>query len=144
MATFLYRLGRLAFRRRRLFLMAWIVVPAAVGIGAGSVSGTTTDDFTLPGTQSQKAIDLLGKEFPQASAGGATARFVFEAPKGQKLTDAANKSEIDALVGELKAAPQVAKVSEPFAGGLVSKDGTIAYAQVTRKWSGSSSPHSSS
>ncbi|MDX3243336.1 hypothetical protein [Streptomyces sp. ME18-1-4] len=37
--------------------MAWIVVPAAVGIGAGSVSGTTTDDFTLPGTQSQKAID---------------------------------------------------------------------------------------
>jgi hypothetical protein len=29
--------------------MAWIVGPAAVGIGAGSVSGTTTDDFTLPG-----------------------------------------------------------------------------------------------
>ncbi|MFI2205541.1 MMPL family transporter [Streptomyces sp. NPDC020192] len=131
MATFLYRLGRLAFRRRRLFLMAWIVVLAAVGIGAGSVSGTTTDDFTLPGTQSQKAVDLLGKEFPQASAAGATARVVFEAPGGQKLSSATSRSEIASLVGELKATPQVASVSEPFSSGLVSKDGTIAYAQVT-------------
>ncbi|MGW0707354.1 MMPL family transporter [Streptomyces sp. NPDC002643] len=133
MATFLYRLGRAAFRRRRLFLMAWIVVLAVVGIGAGSVSGTTTDDFTLPGTQSQKAIDLLEKEFPQASASGATAQVVFEAPKGRKLTSEANKAEIGTLVAELLKAPQVASVTEPFASGLVSKDGTIAYAQVTYK-----------
>ncbi|MGW0578898.1 MMPL family transporter, partial [Streptomyces sp. NPDC002920] len=131
MATFLYRLGRLAFRRRRLFLIAWIVVLAAVGIGAAGVSGKTTDDFTLPGTQSQTAIDLLEKEFPQASAAGATARVVFEAPAGQKLTSAASKSEIGALVAELKRAPQVASVSEPFTNGLVSEDGTIAYTQVT-------------
>ncbi|ADI04941.1 two-component regulator [Streptomyces bingchenggensis BCW-1] len=76
MATFLYRLGRLAFRRRRLFLTLWIAVLATVGIGAASVSGTTTDDFTLPGTQSQKAIDLLEKEFPKGSADGAAARVV--------------------------------------------------------------------
>ncbi|WP_460070429.1 MMPL family transporter [Streptomyces sp. YKOK-I1] len=133
MATFLYRLGRLAFRRRRLFLMAWIVVLAAVGVGAARVSGGTTDDFTLPGTQSEKAIDLLGKEFPQASAGGATARVVFEAPAGQKLTSAAHQGEIAALVAGLRSAPQVASVSEPFTSGLVSEDGTIAYAQVTYK-----------
>ncbi|MET8975171.1 MMPL family transporter [Streptomyces sp. NPDC004539] len=133
MATFLYRLGRLAFRRRRLFLMAWIVVLAAVGIGAATASGETTDDFTLPGTQSQSAIDLLGKEFPQASASGATARVVFEAPAGQQLTSAANKAEITSLTAELKKAPHVASVTEPFTGGLVSKDGTIAYAQVTYK-----------
>ncbi|MGW1714095.1 MMPL family transporter [Streptomyces sp. NPDC002156] len=131
MATFLYRLGRLAFRRRRLFLMCWIVVLAAVGIGAAGVSGKTTDDFTLPGTQSQRAIDLLGKEFPQASAAGATARVVFEAPAGQKLTSTANKTEISALVADLEKAPQVASVTEPFSNSLVSKDGTIAYAQVT-------------
>ncbi|ELP68163.1 MMPL family transporter [Streptomyces turgidiscabies] len=133
MATFLYRLGRLAFRRRRLFLMFWIIVLAAVGIGAAGVSGKTTDDFSLPGTQSQKAIDLLGKEFPQASAGGATARVVFEAPGGQKLTSTANKAEVTTLVADLRGAPQVASVSEPFSGGLVSRDGTIAYAQVTYK-----------
>lgn len=66
MATFLYRLGRFAFRRRRLVLMLWITVLAAVGIGAASVSAGTSDSFTIPGTQSQKALDLLGKEFPGA------------------------------------------------------------------------------
>ncbi|WP_369032886.1 MULTISPECIES: MMPL family transporter [Streptomyces] len=131
MATFLYRLGRLAFRRRRLFLMLWIVVLAAVGIGAAGVSGKTTDDFTLPGTQSQRAIDLLGKEFPQAAADGATARVVFEAPAGQKLTSTAYKTEISALVADLEKAPQVASVTDPFRNSLVSEDGTIAYAQVT-------------
>ncbi|WP_405951857.1 MMPL family transporter [Streptomyces prunicolor] len=133
MATFLYRLGRLAFRRRRLFLMLWIAVLAAVGIGAMSSTGSTSDSFTLPGTQSQKAIDLLQKEFPQASASGATARVVFEAPSGQKLTSTANKAEITSLVAELKASPQVASVSDPFTSGLVSKSGSIAYTQVSYK-----------
>ncbi|MEU1184330.1 MMPL family transporter [Streptomyces sp. NPDC005820] len=131
MATFLYRLGRLAFRRRRLFLALWIVVLAAVGVGAVNSPGASTDDFTLPGTQSQKAIDLLEKEFPQASADGATARVVFEAPKGQTLTSGSNRSTIESLVADLKAAPQVANASDPFTGGQVSKDGTIAFAQVT-------------
>ena len=131
MATFLYRLGRLAFRRRRLFVMFWIVVLAAVGIGAGTVSGRTTEGFTLPGTQSQKAIDLLHKEFPQASADGATARIVFEAPKGQTLASGTNRTEIESLVAGLRNAPQVANVADPYAARLVSRDGTIAYTQVT-------------
>lgn len=133
MATFLYRLGRLAFRRRRLFLMLWIVVLAAVGIGAGTISGKTSEGFTLPGTQSQQAIDLLHKEFPQASADGATARVVFEAPKGQSLASGTNRTEIESLVAEFKTAPQVANVADPYANRLVSKDGTIAYTQVTYK-----------
>ncbi|MFE4173001.1 MMPL family transporter [Streptomyces sp. NPDC056909] len=131
MATFLYRLGRLAFRRRRFVVLIWIALLAAVTMGAGSVSGTTTDNFTLPGTQSQQAIDLLEKEFPQASASGATARVVFEAPDGRKLTSAAHKPEVESLVAGLEKAPQVASVSDPFTSGLVSASGTVAYAQVT-------------
>ncbi|WP_427924693.1 MMPL family transporter [Streptomyces sp. cg40] len=133
MATFLYRLGRFSFRRRRLVLMLWIAVLAAVGIGAASVSSKTSDSFTLPGTQSQKAIDLLGKEFPQASAAGATARVVFEAPDGQQLKSGANKTEVESLIADLKKAPQVANVSDPYQSGLISKSGTITYAQVTYK-----------
>ncbi|MEV0907014.1 MMPL family transporter [Streptomyces hokutonensis] len=133
MATFLYRLGRFSFRRRRLVLMLWIAVLAAVGIGAASVSSNTSDSFTLPGTQSQKAIDLLGKEFPQASAAGATARVVFEAPDGQQLKSGANKTEVESLIADLKKAPQVANVSDPYQSGLISKSGTITYAQVTYK-----------
>ena len=133
MATFLYRLGRFSFRRRRLVLMLWIAVLAAVGIGAAGVSSSTSDTFAIPGTQSQKALDLLGKEFPQASADGATARVVFEAPDGQKLTSAAHKAEVESLVADLKSASQVANVADPYTGGTVSKDGSVAYAQVTYK-----------
>ncbi|MGP4010634.1 MMPL family transporter [Streptomyces sp. 4N124] len=131
MATFLYRLGRFSFRRRRLVLMLWIAVLAAVGIGAAGVSASTSDAFTIPGTQSQKALDLLEKEFPQASADGATARVVFEAPDGQKLTSGVHKTEVESLVGDLGKAEQVASVADPYTGGTVSKDGTVAYAQVT-------------
>ncbi|MEU9787953.1 MMPL family transporter [Streptomyces phaeochromogenes] len=133
MATFLYRLGRFSFRRRRLVLMLWIAVLAAVGIGAASVSSSTSDTFAIPGTQSQKALDLLEKEFPQASADGATARVVFEAPAGQRLTSAAHKAEVESLVADLKSASQVAHVADPYTGGTVSKDGSVAYAQVTYK-----------
>ncbi|MGW2056834.1 MMPL family transporter [Streptomyces sp. NPDC001840] len=131
MATFLYRLGRLAFRRRRLMLLAWTAVLVVAGIGVSSVSGSTTDDFTLPGTQSQRAIDLLEKEFPQAAASGATARVVIEAADGRKLTSAAHRPRVESLVEELRTAPQVANVADPFTSGLVSASGGIAYAQVT-------------
>ncbi|MFD5898467.1 MMPL family transporter [Streptomyces sp. NPDC060366] len=131
MATFLYRLGRLAFRRRRRVLLVWVAVLIAAGIGISGVSGSTTDDFTLPGTQSQQAIDLLEAEFPQASASGATARVVIEAPDGERLTSAARKPHVEALVDDLRTAPQVANVADPFSAGLVSASGGIAYAQVT-------------
>ncbi|WP_155059431.1 MMPL family transporter [Streptomyces blattellae] len=133
MATFLYRLGRFSFRRRRLVLMLWIAVIAAVGIGASSVSSSTSDSFTIPGTQSQEAIDLLGKEFPQASADGATARVVFEAPNGQSLTSGANKTEIESLVDDLGKSAQVSSVDDPYTSNAVSEDGTVAYAEVTYK-----------
>ena len=133
MATFLYRLGRLSFRRRRIIVMLWIAILAAIGIGAMTAPGTSSEALSVPGTQSQKAIDLLQKEFPQASADGATARVVFEAPSGQKLTSAANKAEVESLVAKLEKSPQVSGVTDPFSSGLVSKSGTIAYAQVSYK-----------
>ncbi len=131
MATFLYRLGRFAFRRRRLVLALWIIVLAGVGFGAASVSGKTNDAFTIPGTQSQQAINLLQQQFPQLSAAGATARVVFEAPTGQTLTSAANRTEVESLVAQLKKAPQVANVTDPYQSGAVSSSGTIAYTSVT-------------
>jgi RND superfamily putative drug exporter len=82
MATFLYRLGRFSFRRRKLLLL-WVAVLAALGAGAATLSGPTSNTFAIPGTEAQKAIDLLGERFPQVAANGATARVVFAAPDGQ-------------------------------------------------------------
>nr|MDT0666322.1 MMPL family transporter [Micromonospora sp. DSM 115978] len=87
MAHFLQRLGRVSFRRRKIVLAIWLGVLVLSGVGAATLSGPTTDSFTIPGTDSQQASDLLSERFPQAAADGATARVVFHAPDGATLTD---------------------------------------------------------
>ena len=131
MASFLYRLGRSAFRRRRWVAVAWLTVLAAALIGAFAWSEPTQDSFSIPGTQSQKAIDLLAQRFPQASAGGATARVVFAAPDGKTLRDPAYREVIRAAVADLERAPQVASVDDPFTSGAISEAGTIGFAEAT-------------
>ncbi len=131
MASFLYRLGRFAFRRRWLVASLWLVVLAGALTGAATLSGSTSDSFRIPGTASQETIDLLQQRFPQASAGGATARVVFAAPDGQQLTSAGNRQAIAGVVAQLRQAPQVASVTDPFQVGAVNPAGTVGFAQAT-------------
>ncbi|WP_327640127.1 MMPL family transporter [Kribbella sp. NBC_00482] len=130
MATYLYRLGRFAFRRRRFVLLVWLGLLAAGAVGAGTLSGPTANGFSIPGTESQRAADLLNERFPQAGADAGTARIVFQAPAGQKLTDTA---PVQQTLDRLAAAPQVARVVDPFSAKAISADGRTGYAQVTFK-----------
>ncbi|TDE14092.1 MMPL family transporter [Jiangella asiatica] len=130
MATLLYRLGRFSFRRRGLVALIWVVLLGAFGAGAATLSGQTSDSFTIPGTESQEALDVLAERFPEAAADGAQGRVVFAAPDGQTLTDPANQQAVESVVAELADAPQVATVADPFQSQAVSPDGTVAYAQV--------------
>jgi RND superfamily putative drug exporter len=133
MATFLYRLGRGAFRRRRWVTLVWVAVLAVVGLGALNASEASDDSSGMPGIESQKAFDLINERFPGAEADGASARIVFVAPDGQKITAAPNRAAVDALVTSVSDGPQVADVASPFGQGAVSKDGSTAYATVTYK-----------
>ncbi|GAA0654363.1 MMPL family transporter [Streptomyces thermocarboxydovorans] len=136
MATFLYRLGRLAFRRRHVVALFWVALLTLAGVGAASAPAAGTTSFSIPGTEAQKAFDLLEERFPGASADGATARVVFKAPAGEKMTDAQHKAAVTETVEQLSGGPEVAAVTDPYQGGGVSRDGTIAYASVTYKVSG--------
>ncbi|MDM4718792.1 MMPL family transporter [Micromonospora sp. WMMA1363] len=131
MATFLYRLGRLSFRRRRVFVALWIALLAATGVAAATLSEPVDNSFRIPGTESQRAIDQLTEKFPEAAAGGATARIVFAAPDGRTLTDPQVKNAVSDVVAELRRAPQVAHVVDPYAAGAVNPTGTVGYAQVS-------------
>jgi len=130
-ATFLYRLGRFSFRRRALVAAVWAAVLVALGLGALTLSGQLSNSVTIPGTESQRAIDQLTEKFPQANAGGATARVVIEAPAGTTVTDAKGKAAVEALVGQLKTAPKVAAVVDPFQAQSISPDRRVALAQVS-------------
>ena len=94
MATFLYKLGRLAFGRRHVVALIWVALLTLAGVGAATAPAAGTTSFSIPGTEAQKAFDLLEQRFPGVSANGATGRMVFRAPEGQKMTDAANKATV--------------------------------------------------
>ncbi|MEU9054635.1 MMPL family transporter [Streptomyces sp. NPDC048384] len=136
MATFLYKLGRLAFRRRHFVALIWVALLTLAGVGAASAPAAGTTSFSIPGTEAQKAFDLLEQRFPGMSADGATARVVFKAPDGQKMTDAGNKATVEDTVKELSDGSEVASVADPYTAKAVSKDGTVAYASVKYDVSG--------
>ncbi|MGW2369125.1 MMPL family transporter [Streptomyces sp. NPDC001667] len=132
MATFLYRLGRLAFRRRWYAALIWVLLLVLAGTGAATASKSTNNDFSIPGTEAQAAFDLLEQRFPGQTPDGAAARVVFKAPDGQKITDVKNQAAVEKAVAEL-AGPQVASAADPFKAHAVSKDGTTAYSSVSYK-----------
>ncbi|MEU7484791.1 MMPL family transporter [Streptomyces sp. NPDC042319] len=124
MATLLHRLGRFSFRRRGRVVALWLLLLALLGGAAAAFSGSTTDQFKMPGTESQRAMDSLKKEFPQASGG--TGSIVIAAPKGEKLkpTDVAPVVEQAAQVDGVTAAV------DPFKAKSISPDGRYALVQV--------------
>ncbi|MFE7273918.1 MMPL family transporter [Streptomyces sp. NPDC057623] len=130
MATFLYKLGRLAFRRRHFVALIWVALLTLAGVGAASAPSAGSTSFSIPGTEAQKAFDLLEQRFPGSSADGGTARVVFKAPAGEKMTDAANKATVEKTVKELSDGSEVVSVADPYQAHAVSENGTIAYASV--------------
>ncbi|GAA3804686.1 MMPL family transporter [Streptomyces coacervatus] len=136
MATFLYKLGRFAFRRRHFVALFWVALLTLAGVGAASAPAAGSTSFSIPGTEAQKAFDLLEQRFPGMSADGATGRVVFKAPAGEKMTDADNKATVEKTVKELADGSEVVSVADPYQAHAVSKDGTVAYASVKYKVSG--------
>ncbi|MFJ3498063.1 MMPL family transporter [Streptomyces sp. NPDC086091] len=132
MATFLYRIGGFAFRRRWLVLLLWVAVLGGAGAAAAGATGATETAVSLPGTEAQKAFDLLAEKFPAANAEGAGARVVLRAPDGQRITGPENREAVAAVLADVEgSSARVAAVTDPFAARTVSADGTTAYAQVT-------------
>ena len=128
MATYLYRLGAWAFERRRAVAALWTLALAGVIAAAVAFGGSTNDKFSVPGTESQEAQELLEARYPAAS--GTSARIVFSAPEGEKLTDPANKALVEETLARAAGAQDVAAVTDPFATGALTSDGRIGYGDV--------------
>ncbi|WP_130797116.1 MMPL family transporter [Streptomyces otsuchiensis] len=129
MAWQLFKLGRWSFIHRRVVVVAWLLLLALAGVGAATLSGKTTESFTLRGMESTDAFELIEERSPGASPDGATARVVFEAPAGESLTDPAHRQVIEESLA-LADTGSVISVDDPFTTGTVSEDGAVAYAAV--------------
>ncbi|MGC5329943.1 MMPL family transporter [Micromonospora sp. DT62] len=128
MATLLYRLGRGSMRRRRLVAAIWLVVLVGLGLAAATLRGPIADNFTMPGTESQRALDLLAEQFPAAS--GATGTIAVRAPADGVLASPQGQAVVKELTQEAATLPGVVGAVDPFQVGAVSPDGRYALVQV--------------
>jgi uncharacterized membrane protein YdfJ with MMPL/SSD domain len=128
MATHLHRLGRWSHDHRRVVLIAWLLVLAAVIASAAAFKGQVDNTFEVPGTESQQAQRLLEQKYPEAS--GTFARVVYAAPAGHRVDEPEYKAAVMESVERAKGADEVQTVIDPYSAKAISKDGRIAYADV--------------
>ncbi|WP_284980967.1 MMPL family transporter [Arthrobacter sp. efr-133-TYG-118] len=110
MALLLYRLGKFSYRHRWLVISLWLAVLVAVGGSAAAFHGTMSNNFQIPGTETQQMLDKLKKDLP-ASSGG-SAGIVFEA--GDAGFNQAGKDAIASALSRLEKLPDVQSTVNPF------------------------------
>jgi putative drug exporter of the RND superfamily len=129
MAILLYRIGAFAAKRRFLVVIVWLLVVAAVLVGAKVFDGQMTQSVKIPGTESQTAIDMLQSRFPQAS--GASAKVIFVAPDGADIRSF--EAPIESAIEKLNGLEHVVAVTNPFAAGngsQVASNNSMAFVGV--------------
>ncbi|MDN5765552.1 MAG: MMPL family transporter [Humibacillus sp.] len=110
MATRLYRLGRLAFRRWPIFIAVWLIALVGIAGVSSAISKPMQDEFSIPGIPSEQAQTLQQELFPGAKSAydGANGTLVIAAPEGQTLAEPSNTRKVDALLADMAKTPQLA------------------------------------
>jgi RND superfamily putative drug exporter len=122
-------LTRWMTRHRWLVVCSWIVIAAGVLVVSQAVGRRDANNFSLPNTDSQRAVDLLKSSFP-TQAGDAD-QIVFRSRAGS-LDQASARAAIVPMLRRIVTLPHVSSVVSPYAAGAnaISRDGTIGFATV--------------
>jgi putative drug exporter of the RND superfamily len=124
------RLTRWTMAHRRIVIALWIALAVGLLAGSQAIGSRNSNDFSLPGTSSQRAVDLLQTRF--AAQAGDADQIVFRARAGT-VTAPEVRRVVTPLLARIDRLPHVSAVVSPYAPGAhaVSKDGTIAFATVS-------------
>jgi RND superfamily putative drug exporter len=115
---------------------AWIGIIALLFASVATFGGSLRDEFEIPGSDTQKATDLIEAEF--ASEEGSVLNLVFAAPAGQRLDTPERKAAIEDALAKLKT-PEfkatedragIESVGDPFKDDTISDNGRIAYTEA--------------
>jgi putative drug exporter of the RND superfamily len=117
-------------------VVTWIGIIAALVVLVMTVGGELRDEFEIPGSDTQRATDLIESEF--ASEQGGVLNLVFAAPEGEQLDTPERRAAIEDAIARLQTpefAPTedeagIESVGDPFSEDTVSDDGRIAYAEA--------------
>jgi putative drug exporter of the RND superfamily len=117
-------------------IVAWVGIVAALALLVGAFGGQLRDEFEIPGSDTQRATDLIEKEF--ASEQGSVLNLVFAAPEGERLDTAERRAAIESALARLETrefAPRadragVQSVGNPFEDETISDDGRIGFTEA--------------
>ena len=127
----LQRLARFCYRRRWLVLLAWVVLLVGLSAARGAAGGVFRDEFSLPGSESQDAQDLL-EQHGFGNRAGFGGQIVVANPDG--FDDPGLRDLLDELLfDEAQASIPQAQVISPFSEEgerQISEPGTVAYAEI--------------
>ncbi|QNP75775.1 MMPL family transporter [Streptomyces roseirectus] len=125
-------MARWCYRHRLVVLLLWVGALFGMGFTASTAGSDYANVFSLPDTDSKKAYDLMEKAFPARA--GDTDTVVWKTDTGTVRDDAV-RQRVEPALKEIAALDGVGDVAGPYAGASgaaqISRDGTIAYAQVT-------------
>jgi RND superfamily putative drug exporter len=127
----LRRLASFCYSRRRTVVAVWVVLLIGISVLAKAEGGDLLKTFSLPGSQSQAAFDVLKHDFNRK---GDTGELVFRVRNAGDVQSPAVKQAVNSLADELRHQPHVVSVTTPYepAGArfLSSRDARIAYAEI--------------
>ncbi|WP_097268089.1 MMPL family transporter [Streptomyces sp. TLI_55] len=124
-------MARWCYRHRLVVLFLWVGALIGLGFSASTAGTNYANVFSLPDTDSKSAYDLMEKAFPNTS--GDTDTVVWKVDEGS-VRDRAVQDRIEPALEKIAKMPGVGAVTSPYAtqgAAQISKDGEIAYAQVT-------------
>jgi RND superfamily putative drug exporter len=126
----LLRLTKLCIAHRRTVVIAWVAVAILTTALAGAVGRQYATNFSLPGTQSQQALDLLRQDFHAQS--GDVDTVVFHVARGT-IDAPTMRAAITPVLARASALPDVTGVISPYSplGSVqVSRDRRTAFATI--------------
>jgi RND superfamily putative drug exporter len=135
-------LARWCVAHRRRVVVIWIVIAIAVNVLAQAAGRDYANNFSLPGTQAQRALDLLQQKFPTQS--GDLDQIVWHTSNGTVDTPEV-KAAIEPLLAKVDRLPHVVGVVSPYSpagAAQVSKDRRTAFASVSYDKRANLLPHS--
>ena len=127
MSRFLDRVGQASATHPWRVITAWLFGLGAVTILAGAAGGEPVDDFRLPGSDAQRAADILDEGFPARAGGDAVV--VFATAEG-RMTDPDNAAAVRDAMTAVARLPHVIGVSDPLAPAAMAPDGSITRSEV--------------
>jgi RND superfamily putative drug exporter len=124
-------LAQWCFRHRSIVIVAWLVLLIGLIVGGKAAGGSAyADAFSLPGTDSTKALNLLEKSVPSQSGDSDT--IVWKVDTGT-VRDATTEQRVTAMLTKVATLPNVTSVTNPYKAAsspAISSNGQIAYATV--------------